>query len=126
LLEYLFVKGSIEVENFVNSEYSEQLLNKKIYISTEFKELNNVLNTIKNIISKIPEINVDLIKQLFFSKGKINEQDKKNILMFDYKSLKYQQLTQLLSEMDDKTFDKCKEIYEYYLSTYFSNSNKKC
>ena len=125
LLEYLFVKGSIEVKNFVNSDNSEQLLNKNIYIGSDFIELNKILNTIKNSVSKTPEPNVDLIKQLF-SKGKISTQDKKNILKFDYKSLNYQQLTALLSEMDDKTFDECKEIYEYYLSTYFSNPNKKC
>ena len=39
LFEYSFAKGSIEVDNFINSENSFKLLNKKLYLGKNFEEI---------------------------------------------------------------------------------------
>jgi len=107
LLEFLLPGGSIEVSNFIYSEKSKELLNKNLYLGDNFEKLKNILISIgsKTIEKKI-----------------LSEKD---LVKFNYEKLNYQQLTKLFSEMDEETFNNNQEVYKYYLSKFFGNSDKK-
>ena len=123
LLEFLFVRGSIEVSKFIYSQKSENLLNKDLYLGQNFEELNKILLSIDSNAIVKDNINAvtDLIK---FDKKKFMEN--KDLLGLMYKKLNYQQLTQLFAEMDEKTFKENQEAYKYYIEKFFDNPGKKC
>ena len=123
LLEHVFANGSIEVKNFINSEYSKNLLKKSIYLGDNFSELNEILSNIKGSVVKNPESKPDFFKDLF-GKG-INEEDSNRIFREKYKELDYYELTKLLSSMSEKELEKNKDICDYYNETFFSDPNKK-
>lgn len=147
MLKHLLVKGSIEVNNFVNSPESKKLLDKNLYLGNDFNKLNDVFNLIKNSIRKTQEnSNVDFIKMLFskevnqdstiqdITTKDINTKDITkdiningeitNILNFCYEKLNYQQLTQIFADMDDETFDKSQKVYNYYCEAFFGYKQK--
>lgn len=115
LIEYCFVQGSIEVGNFIYSDNSKKLLNKEIYLRNNFEELNKILNSIDNSITKQSKSNGDLIKILGKNKKyKDFDENEKNIFKFNYKNLNYAQLTNIINGMDEKSFEENKEIYNYF------------
>ena len=121
-MEFPFVRGSIEVSKFIYSNKSQELLNKNLYLGKDFMELNNILTSIDSSIIIKDNINAttDPIK---FDKEKFLKE--KDLFKLNYKKLNYQQLTQLFSEMDEKTFQENEEAYKYYISKFFSNPDKK-
>ena len=127
LLEYSFAKGSIEVDNFINSENSSQLLNKRLYLDENFEELSKTLTSIDNCIKEKIKENKDKIHMITKSiKYKDYDDNIKKVFKSNYKNLNYAQLTNLLYGMDDESLKEYKEIYNYYISKYFSKKNKKC
>ena len=102
LLEFLFVKGFIEVEKFIYSENSEKLLNKDLYLGLDFDYLRNILTSIGFKTIEKHHINVN------------------------YDKLNYQQLTKLFAEMDEETFKDNQEAYKYSITKFFGNPDKKC
>ena len=128
LLEFSFVQGSIEVENFVNSENSKKLLNKELYLGENFQELSKILNSIEDCIQETFKSKTDKINTIITKSKKYKDYDEntKKHIKFNFKNLNYNQLTNLLYGMDEQSLNENKEIYDYYLSFYFSDKNKKC
>ena len=123
LLEHIFVKGSIEVKNFIRSENSKKLLDKTLYLGNNFDKLNKILVEKEDSIVKETEIEPDFIKE-FFEKKQNNEETNK-ILSENYKDLGYHELTKLLSNMSEEELKQNKKIYDYYIKEFFSDPNKK-
>jgi len=124
MLEYLFTEGTNEVKNFVNSENSVKLLNKNIYLGKNFNKLKEILKSIKDNIANKTKSKPDLIKKLS-SEDIIPKSDNNRIFRENYKDLNYSELSELLSKMDDKALKENKDIYDYYISKFFSDPNTK-
>ena len=125
MLEYLFTEGTIEVKNFVNSENSVKLLNKNIYLGKNFNKLKEILKSIKDNIANKTKSKPDLIKKKLSSEDIIPKSDNNRIFRENYKDLNYSELSELLSKMDDKALKENKDIYDYYISKFFSDPNTK-